>query len=379
MAFVDEAKFFVKAGDGGNGCVSFRREMFVPKGGPNGGDGGKGGDVILVATSKLQSLIDFRYRSHFKAERGVHGQGRDLHGRGGKDCFMEVPVGSILKDSDTGEVIADLSVDGEQIVIAEGGHGGMGNPHFKSGTNRTPRIATKGHPGEEKWLKVELKLMADVGLVGLPNAGKSTLLSKLSAANPKIASYPFTTLEPQLGVLQFKMRDSCMIADIPGLVEGAHEGIGLGHKFLRHIERTKILIHVIDCAAEDVLADFATIENELRSYKEELADRAQILVVNKCDQFDFDPELIPDFRADSEVVLKDIVLISAETGEGVDKLVTILERTLDEMDDNARKMAKIAEKAAKEEREQKLALKLARKQELEREREENSSQEGEWE
>lgn len=340
MAFVDEAKFFVKAGDGGNGCVSFRREMFVPRGGPNGGDGGKGGDVILIASSKLQSLIDFRYRSHFKAERGVHGQGRDLHGRCGKDCYMEVPIGSVLKDCETGELIADLSIEGEQLVIAQGGDGGMGNPHFKSGTNRTPRIATKGHPGEERWLKIELKLMADVGLVGLPNAGKSTLLSKLSAANPKIASYPFTTLEPQLGVLQFKMRNPCIIADIPGLVEGAHEGVGLGHKFLRHIERTRILIHVIDGAAENVIEDFQTIENELRSYKEELADRSQILVVNKCDLFDFDTDLLPDFCKECGVQPNDLIFISAETGEGVPKLVQTIENLLDDMDDEIIRKAK---------------------------------------
>lgn len=333
MAFVDEAKFFVKAGDGGNGCVSFRREKFVPKGGPNGGDGGKGGDVIIVARAQLHSLIDFKYKSHFKAERGFHGQGRDMHGRGGKDCTVEVPVGSIIRDSETNKILADLSEDGEKITVAYGGAGGFGNPHFASGSNRTPRTATKGKLGDEGWLKIELKLMADIGLVGLPNAGKSTLLSKLSAANPKIASYPFTTLEPQLGVLHFKMRDSCIIADIPGLVEGAHEGVGLGHKFLRHVERTRILLHVIDASAEDVIEDYHVIENELRSYKDELADRAQLLVVNKCDEFDFDKELIPDFEKEFNTPASDIIYISAETGEGIEDLKKVIENILDRMDD----------------------------------------------
>lgn len=359
MAFVDEAKFWVKAGDGGNGCVSFRREKFVPRGGPNGGDGGNGGDVILVATKSIQSLIDFKYRSHFKAERGVHGQGRDMHGRNGNHCYMEVPVGSILKDSETGRVIADLSTEGESVVIAKGGHGGMGNPHFASGSNRTPRVATKGKPGEEKWLRIELKLMADVGLVGLPNAGKSTLLSKLSAANPKIANYPFTTLEPQLGVLHFPIRESCIIADIPGLVEGAHEGVGLGHKFLRHVERTRILLHVIDGAAQDAIKDYFTIENELRSYKEELVDRAQLLVVNKGDEFDFDLEFVPDFVTECGVQKSDIYYISAETGEGLKPLISRIEDILDDMDFQEKQAAKAAleaeeaaERARKEAREE---------------------------
>lgn len=352
MAFVDEAKFFVKAGDGGNGCISFRREKFVPRGGPNGGDGGKGGDIIIVASKKLQSLIDFRYRSHFKAERGVHGQGRDMHGKCGKDCYMEVPIGSILKDSETGRIIADLSKDGEKVVIAYGGAGGMGNPHFASGANRSPRVATKGKEGEERWLRIELKLMADIGLVGLPNAGKSTLLSKLSAANPKIADYPFTTLEPQLGVLHFQIRNSCIIADIPGLVEGAHQGIGLGHKFLRHVERTKVLLHVIDGSAHDIMDNYRTIENELRSYKDELADREQLLVINKCDEFDFDPEFIPDFASECGLDPKRIVTISGLTGAGLDKLVPLIESILDDMDYAAELKAK-AEAAALEELKQK--------------------------
>lgn len=333
MSFVDEAKFYVKAGDGGNGCVSFRREKYVPKGGPNGGDGGKGGDVIVVAKASLNSLLDFKFRSHFKAERGEHGKGKDMHGRGGQDCIVEVPVGSIIKDAVDDRILVDLSEDGQSYLVATGGEGGMGNPHFASGTNRTPRIATNGKPGDEFWLKIELKLIADVGLVGLPNAGKSTLLSKLSAANPKIAPYPFTTLEPQLGVLHYKYYPPCIIADIPGLVEGAHQGVGLGHTFLRHVERTKILLHVIDMADEEVLENYEVIAKELHLYKDELADRMQILVLNKCDLMipEIEKELIEYFQMRSPLVLT----VSAETGEGVEKLKETIVTTLEAWSDNS--------------------------------------------
>lgn len=318
MAFIDEAKFFVKAGDGGNGCVSFRREKYVPKGGPNGGDGGRGGNVIIVATNSLNSLIDFRYRSHFKAERGEHGKGKDMHGRKGKHCYVEVPVGSIIKNIETGQVLADLSLDGESFCAAMGGQGGLGNPHFASGTNRTPRVATNGKEGEEFWLKIELKLIADIGLVGLPNAGKSTLLSKLSAANPKIAPYPFTTLEPQLGVLQYKFYEPCIIADIPGLVEGAHEGVGLGHKFLKHVERTSILIHVLDGSDEKVHENYSIISEELARYKQELADRTHIILVNKIDIVE-EPELaeLLDYFQSKE---QSVMAISAEEELGLEEL-----------------------------------------------------------
>lgn len=318
MAFIDEAKFFVKAGDGGNGCVSFRREKYVPKGGPNGGDGGRGGDVIIVAKSSLNSLIDFRYRSHFKAERGEHGKGKDMHGRKGKHCYVDVPVGSIIKNIETGEVLVDLSAAEDSYRIASGGAGGLGNPHFSSGTNRTPRIATNGQLGEELWLKVELKLIADIGLVGLPNAGKSTLLSKLSAANPKIAPYPFTTLEPQLGVLQYKYYNPCIIADIPGLVEGAHAGTGLGHKFLKHIERTSVLVHVLDAEVENVLENYATISKELSLYKKELADRTQIVLLNKIDIVEDETlDELKKYFSDKKITF---LCVSAETGEGLDEL-----------------------------------------------------------
>jgi GTPase len=286
MSFIDEAKFYIKAGDGGNGCVSFRREKYVPRGGPNGGDGGRGGNVIIIASNKMHSLIDFQYKSHFKAERGMHGQGKDMHGRKGRDYIIEVPIGAVIKDADSGEVLIDLCNDGESYVAAKGGSGGLGNSHFASGANRTPRIATNGETGEEKWLKIELKLIADIGLVGLPNAGKSTLLSKLSAANPKVASYPFTTLEPQLGVLHFPYEKSCIIADIPGLIEGASDGVGLGHSFLRHIERTKILLHVVDASDENAIPDYKTICLELERYQKELLQRTRLVVLNKVDLID---------------------------------------------------------------------------------------------
>lgn len=320
MGFVDEAKFFVKGGDGGNGCVSFRREKFVPRGGPNGGDGGKGGDVCLVADRNLRSLIDFRYQSHFKAGAGVGGQGSDKHGRGGKDCIVQVPVGSVIKDAETGAVLVDLIAHEQTFLAAAGGRGGLGNSRFSTSTNRAPRKATPGHCGEERWLVIELKLLADVGLIGLPNAGKSTLLSKLSAANPKIASYPFTTLEPQLGVLHFPYADPCIIADIPGLIEGAHQGVGLGHQFLRHIERTSILLHLIDTSSGErqPYEDYQVLARELAAYKRDLLTRTHVIVLSKID-------LIDDERlAEVEQLFADlnlpVVSISAEEGDGLDAL-----------------------------------------------------------
>ncbi|WP_136806336.1 GTPase ObgE [Desulfosediminicola flagellatus] len=318
MAFVDETKFFVKAGDGGNGCVSFRREKFVPKGGPDGGDGGRGGSVIIEATATIHSLIDFRYRSHFKAERGTHGMGRDCYGAKGNDCIIQVPVGSLIKDVETDELLIDLAEDGDTFVAAQGGEGGMGNSHFATGANRTPRYAGKGTEGEERWLKIELKLIADVGLVGLPNAGKSTLLSKLSAANPKIANYPFTTLEPQLGVLHHSFYEPCIIADIPGLVEGAHQGVGLGHKFLRHIERTNILLHVIDCSDDDYQKNYQVIENELFKYKEELSNRQKFVVLNKIDLVD--PEMVAEMQKEFADLGIETLSISAEMEQGLEQL-----------------------------------------------------------
>jgi GTP-binding protein len=321
MGFVDEAKFFVKAGDGGNGCVSFLREKFVPRGGPNGGDGGRGGCIFLEADPDKHSLLDFRYSSHFKADRGGNGQGSDMHGRGGKDSIVPVPVGSVVKDAETGEVLIDLAQPGQRFLAAQGGRGGLGNTRFASSTNRAPRKATSGTPGEERWLRIELKLLADVGLIGLPNAGKSTLLSKLSAANPKVASYPFTTLEPQLGVLHFKFEKPCIIADIPGLIEGASEGLGLGHRFLRHIERTSILLHIIDASGSDEqpLADYRVLAAELAAYKEELADRTRLIVLNKIDCID-EEELEAVKALFAAAGIEDVMTISALDEIGIDAL-----------------------------------------------------------
>lgn len=329
MGFVDEAKFYVKAGDGGNGCVSFRREKYVPKGGPNGGDGGKGGDVYLVADRNLHSLIDFRYRSHFKGENGVSGQGSDKHGRGGKDCLVRVPLGSVIKDAETGEVLADLTESEQQFLAAAGGQGGLGNTRFASSTNRAPRKATPGGEGEERWLMIELKLLADVGLIGLPNAGKSTLLSRLSAANPKIAPYPFTTLAPQLGVLHFPDGEPCIIADIPGLIEGAHQGVGLGHQFLRHIERTSILLHLVDASGEgdQPLADYRVLAAELAAYKQELLDRTHLVLLNKIDLVD--PERASELEAQFTGLGLRVLAISAENGDGLDVLKTTLAEILE--------------------------------------------------
>ena len=331
MAFIDEAKFYVKAGDGGNGCVSFRREKYVPKGGPDGGDGGNGGDVIIEAAGRLHSLIDFKYRSHFKAKNGVHGQGKKKHGRNGADCIVKVPVGSIIKDVDTGEILADLTHDGDRYIAAKGSPGGKGNSHFATGRNRVPRFAEEGKTGLERWLRMELKLLADVGLIGLPNAGKSTLLSKLSAANPKVASYPFTTLDPQLGVLQFQYHDPCIIADIPGLIEGAHQGAGLGQKFLKHIERTKVLLHIIDGSGEGEKpwADYQTLENELRLYNDELLGRRCFVLINKIDLLT-DTSRIDELKkkfADLEIP---VLALSGLTGEGIESLKELIVQALEE-------------------------------------------------
>jgi GTPase len=326
MAFIDEAKFFVKAGDGGNGCVSFRREKFVPKGGPDGGDGGHGGSVIIEASRKLASLLDFRFKSHFIAQNGTPGRAKKMYGRKGEDFILHVPQGSILKDAETGEVFAELLHEGDRFVAARGGEGGRGNVHFASAQNRAPRIATKGKDGEEHWLRIELKLLADIGLIGLPNAGKSTLLSKLSAANPKVAAYPFTTLEPQLGVMHLPDSDPCIIADIPGLIEGAHAGAGLGHKFLRHIERTHILLHVIDASSPDdqPLQEYRTLENELRVYNEELMGRKRLVVLNKIDLLEDEQRL----AALQELFFKAAgvrpLAISALTGQGLGPLQEML-------------------------------------------------------
>ncbi len=330
MAFIDEAKFFVKAGDGGNGCVSFRREKFVPKGGPDGGDGGDGGSVFIEASKRLTSLLDFKYRSHFKAESGTPGMGKQRYGKGGKDHVLTVPMGSLIKDVETGEILADLINDGDRFLAAQGGTGGKGNMHFATAQNRAPRKATKGSPGEEIWYRIELKLLADVGLIGLPNAGKSTLLSNLSAANPKVADYPFTTLEPQLGVLNLEMVGPCIIADIPGLIEGAHDGAGLGHKFLKHIERTQILLHVIDGSGPEnqPLDEYRVLMNELESYNEDLVGRMRLVALNKIDLLDEErlAELQELFQAQEGV---ELLNISAMEGDGLGELKEAISDTLE--------------------------------------------------
>ena len=332
MPFVDEAKFYVKAGDGGNGCLSFRREKFVPKGGPDGGDGGDGGSVIIEASSRLHSLLDFKTRSHFKAKNGAGGKGKKMHGRNGEDFVLYVPCGSLIKDANTNEVLVDLVHDGQRFVAVQGGKGGRGNVHFASAQNRAPRIATKGKPGEERWFKIELKLLADVGLIGLPNAGKSTLLSKLSAANPKVAPYPFTTLEPQLGVLQFEILRPCIIADIPGLIEGAHQGVGLGHKFLRHIERTRVLLHLIDVSeSTEIFSQYHVIVNELMQYNDELTRRRQLVLFNKIDMVD-DPEELRNLQESFEQEGIETMAISALTGEGLGRLKKRIAELLAEID-----------------------------------------------
>jgi GTP-binding protein len=332
MSFVDEAKFYVKAGDGGNGCISFRREKYVPKGGPNGGDGGKGGSVIIRATDRLQSLIDFKFRSHFKAGRGGHGQGKDMHGAKGTDLVIDVPTGSVIKDPERGDVLVDLTEDGQEYLAVRGGKGGLGNTHFASSSNRTPRIATDGKPGQERWLRIELKLIADIGLVGLPNAGKSSLLASLSAANPKVGDYPFTTLEPQLGVLHGAYNRPYISADIPGLIEGAHKGIGLGDAFLKHIERTSIILHVVDISEDNHRRNFQIIENELYRYNKKLMERVEIVVLNKADMVD--SEMVEEFIADYRDGGVEAVAVSALSGDGIDELKSVLLRFMADLEGN---------------------------------------------
>ena len=324
--FIDKAKIYVKAGDGGNGCVAFHREKFVPMGGPSGGDGGKGGDVIIVADSHLQTLMDFKYKRHYKAERGQHGQGGNKKGKDGEDLIIKVPVGTVIKDAETGEILADLVEEGQSFVVAKGGKGGRGNAAFKSATNQTPLTAEPGEKGEERWIELELKLLADVGIIGFPNAGKSTLISILSKARPKIADYPFTTLTPVLGVLQLDVNDFLVLADIPGLIEGASEGLGLGHEFLRHIERTKFLIHLIDVSdfrERDPIEAFNIINKELENYSPELIKKPQIVVANKIDALS-DKTLINKLENYFSDKGFPFVAVSLITKEGVDKLVNLL-------------------------------------------------------
>jgi GTP-binding protein len=286
VKFIDEAKISVESGSGGRGCVSFRRERFIPKGGPDGGDGGKGADVILLASPRRRTLQQFRYRREFKAPSGAAGQGSQKTGRSGEDLLIEVPPGTLIRDAETGELLTDLARPDTRYVAARGGRGGRGNARFKSSTNRAPRHAQPGEPGQRRQLHLELKLLADVGLVGLPNAGKSTLITALSAATPKIGAYPFTTLTPHLGVVQSDWGEPFVVADIPGLIEGAHEGAGLGTRFLKHVERTRVLVHMIDAAAidpDDPLRDYGLINAELTAHSADLGAKPQVVVLNKMD------------------------------------------------------------------------------------------------
>jgi GTP-binding protein len=292
VKFIDEATIEVHAGDGGNGVASFRREKYVPRGGPDGGDGGRGGSILAVADRNINTLIDYRFARIHRAKRGEHGHGADKYGRGADDITLRVPVGTVVADAETGEVIADLAHDGAEALLAKGGKGGLGNIHFKSSTNRAPRQCTPGEEGESRKLRLELRVLADVGLFGLPNAGKSTLIRAVSAARPKVADYPFTTLAPSLGVVRTDDRRSFVIADIPGLIEGASEGAGLGHQFLRHLQRTRVLLHVIDILPPDPdadpVADARAIANELKRYDESLFAKERWLVINKIDLLDAD-------------------------------------------------------------------------------------------
>jgi len=318
--FFDEAKIYVKGGDGGNGCVSFRREKYVPFGGPNGGDGGKGGDVYLVVNPHLNTLVAFKRQRHFKAQRGGHGRGKNQTGRSGQDLVIEVPPGTVVRDAKTGEFIADLTEPGQKVLVARGGRGGRGNAAFATPTNQAPRIAERGEPGQERWLHLELKLIADVGIVGVPNAGKSTLLAAVSAARPKIADYPFTTLEPNLGVVALDEATSFVMADIPGLIEGASRGAGLGHTFLRHIERTRLIVHLLDGASPNPLRDYETINEELALFDEKLAAKPQLVVLNKIDL----PQaqaIWPAVKEAIEARGKPILSISALTGQGVREML----------------------------------------------------------
>jgi GTP-binding protein len=284
--FIDYAEVEIKAGKGGDGAVTFRREKYVPKGGPSGGNGGKGGDVVILAQHNLSTLLDFKYKKHYKATNGEPGGSALKDGKNGKDVIIKVPVGTLIKDTETGEVLFDLNENNKKVIIAKGGKGGKGNSNFATPTNQTPRFAENGKAGEEKKITFELKLIADVGLVGFPNAGKSTLISKISSARPKIADYPFTTLEPNLGIVRYKDFHSFTVADIPGIIEGAHKGKGLGDKFLRHIERTKILLFLIEISSENCQKDYNVLLNELKSYSKKLAEKIKIVSLSKADLVD---------------------------------------------------------------------------------------------
>ncbi len=328
MKFLDEAKVYLRSGDGGNGCVSFRREKFIEFGGPNGGDGGKGGDVIAVAVEGLNTLIDYRYQQHFTAQNGRAGMGKDRHGANGADAVLKVPVGTQIYEEDGETLLADLTAAGQRAVLARGGNGGFGNAHFKSSTNRAPRHANPGQPGAELTVRLRLKLIADAGIVGLPNAGKSTFLAAVSAAKPKIADYPFTTLHPQLGVVDVDGREF-VLADIPGLIEGAHEGGGLGDRFLGHVERCRVLLHLVDGAGADAGAAYQTIRAELAAYGHELTEKPEIVALNKADAMTAEAIKQQVARL-KRAAKKTPLVISAVSGEGVSDVLRALLKVIDQ-------------------------------------------------
>ncbi|KAB0670153.1 GTPase ObgE [Oryzomonas sagensis] len=330
MKFIDEVTLFTASGHGGAGCVAFRHEKFIEFGGPSGGDGGKGGDVIFVATSGLSTLLELRHRPHQKAEKGHNGMGKNRHGAGGEDLVIRVPVGTVVKDAETDDTLADLTEDGQKVILLKGGRGGQGNARFATATNKAPKFSQPGEEGEERKLRLELKLMADVGLLGLPNAGKSSLISKISAARPKIADYPFTTMVPSLGVVAYKNYRSFVVADIPGIIEGAHAGAGLGHRFLKHLERSGILLHLVDISwmpDRDPLAEYQAVCRELALFSPELAAKEQVVVITKTD-LPQTRERLAEIRAWFEGRKITVFPISSATGEGVEALLDEIARRL---------------------------------------------------
>ncbi len=328
--FIDEVKISVQSGHGGAGCVSFRREKFIPRGGPDGGDGGRGGDVVFEVSGSISTLLDLRQRPHLKAGRGSHGMGKDRHGAGGKDLRVAVPPGTVIKDAETGDILADLTEPGESVVLLKGGRGGQGNARFATSTNKAPKFAQPGEPGEERKLKLELKLLADVGLFGFPSVGKSSFITRISAARPKIADYPFTTLTPHLGVVAYKNFRSFVVADIPGLIEGAHQGAGLGHRFLKHVERTRLLLHILDLSwmpERDPVREYEALNRELLLFDEELAHKPQIVVVNKLDLPQVRDNLAKVTPYFEDLCIK-VYPVSSVTGEGVPALLDAIAERL---------------------------------------------------
>ncbi|WP_237152835.1 GTPase ObgE [Oryzibacter oryziterrae] len=328
MKFLDQAKVYIRSGDGGAGAVSFRREKFIEFGGPDGGDGGRGGDVWAECVDGLNTLIDYRYQQHFKAKVGGHGMGRDRHGAKGSDITLKVPVGTQIIEEDGETLVADMVKVGERVLLAKGGNGGFGNAYFKTSTNQAPRRANPGLPGEEKWLWLRLKLIADAGLVGLPNAGKSTFLARTTAAKPKIADYPFTTLHPGLGVVRTDGNEF-VLADIPGLIEGAHEGIGLGDRFLGHVERCGVLLHLVDASQEDVVGAWRTVRGELEAYDEVLGEKTEIIALSKCELVP-DDELKKKMQKLKRAAKATPLLLSAVTGKGVEDVLRAMWHTISE-------------------------------------------------